>query len=55
MIKENKVVTSNSFQSVSASSDDQDSRVRPVIRVGIYGELGNILVDTGAKHSIVLI
>lgn len=34
------------------SCADIDSRVRPVLSVEIYGEVGNILIDTGAKHCI---
>ncbi|XP_013163906.1 PREDICTED: uncharacterized protein LOC106115125, partial [Papilio xuthus] len=29
-----------------------ESRVRPVLKIEIYSEVGTVLVDTGAKHSI---
>lgn len=42
----------SAFQSVSASAINVDSRVRPVLSIEICGTTGNVLVDTGAKHSI---
>ncbi|XP_022837231.1 uncharacterized protein LOC111364556 [Spodoptera litura] len=53
--KEKKAVVSSvscQYQSVSASDDKVDSRVRPVINVEIEGAVGTFLVDTGAKHCI---
>ncbi|KAJ8708481.1 hypothetical protein PYW07_010606 [Mythimna separata] len=49
---EKKNVASSVFQSVSASVDMIDSRERPVIDIEIYGEIGKVLIDTGAKHCI---
>ncbi|CAH0728148.1 unnamed protein product, partial [Brenthis ino] len=46
------VSTSSDFHSVSASVDCMDSRLRPVISIGIYGASGKVLVDTGAKHCV---
>ncbi|XP_041973495.1 uncharacterized protein LOC121729152 [Aricia agestis] len=46
------VPSKSTFQSVSASCANIDSRVRPVLRVQICGEFGNLIVDTGAKHSV---
>jgi hypothetical protein len=50
--KKDSTVASSSFQSVSASADNIDSRGRPVLDIVINGEKGRVLVDTGAKHSV---
>lgn len=42
----------SSFKSVSASALSLNPRVRPIVSVRIYGKVGNLLIDTGAKHSI---
>ncbi|PZC71472.1 hypothetical protein B5X24_HaOG213354 [Helicoverpa armigera] len=51
--KEKKsVVSSSVFQSVSASDTRLDSRVRPILEVEVYGVIGRLVLDTGAKHCI---
>ncbi|XP_028168526.1 uncharacterized protein LOC114358696 isoform X2 [Ostrinia furnacalis] len=39
------------FQSIDVTKG-LDSRMRPVIDIKVFGEIGQVLVDTGAKHSI---